>query len=36
VKSVSMVKIDRIEGESSNADLNKSCCGLGILGWVNV
>jgi hypothetical protein len=36
VQSVSMVKTDRLEGDSSGADLKKSCSSLGCLGWVNV
>jgi hypothetical protein len=36
VHYVSMVKTDRLEGDSSGADLKKSCSSLGCLGWVNV
>jgi hypothetical protein len=36
VQFVSMVKTDRLEGNSSGADLKKSCSGLGCLGWANV
>jgi hypothetical protein len=34
--SVSMVKTDRLEGDSSGVDSKKSCNSLGHLDWVNV
>jgi hypothetical protein len=36
VQSVSMVRTDRLEGDSSGVNLKKSCSSLGRLGWENV
>ena len=36
VKSVSMVRTDRIEGDSSGPDSKKSCIILRCLGWLDV
>ena len=35
-KTISTVRTDKLEGDSSGAYLKKSCSSLGCLGWVNV
>jgi hypothetical protein len=36
VKYVYVVRTDRLEGDSSDADLKNSCSSLGHLGWENM